>query len=934
MSWLASLTFATPLALAALALLPVIWWLLRFTPPRPETVSFPPLRLLLELANREEEPDKTPWWLMLLRLSLLALLILGVAHPSIAPVNGSANSSTPLLLVVDDGWATAETWPRRQAVLREIVAEARNAGAVISIATTTPLIRPPSLEPMDGQAAEAKLAALTSRPFTPDRPGTLKALTTAFANAAALRVIWLTDGLDSASATPFAEGLGKLAGGKASVEAILPDAASLPLALAAPVLDGSAIKVTALRPPAVSPRDVKAVATATNGRSLGTIDLHFATNASDATAKLDLPVELRNDMARLQLVDSRNAAAVFVMDDRWRRKTVALQSGAQSENAQPLLAPLYYVSRAFEPFAALSEPASPQALKDALSAGLSMLVLADIGTLPEESRKAVEDWLAKGGVLVRFAGPRLAGIPGEAQNDPLLPVTLRQGGRDLGSALSWETPQGLQAFPDNSPFNGLAIDPEVKVSRQVLAEPDADLPSRVWASLADGTPLVTARHEGKGLIVLVHVTANADWSNLPLSGLFVDMLRRLLDLAPAAGSATAGTPLQTAADAAFIPRRTLAGDGSMIDPPAEAAPIPAAQIDKATVTADHPPGLYARGGQERALNLSPTAASLLPITALPAGIVLRDLQPQPSQPLAPWLFSAAAILFLLDMLAALFMGGGVSRWRRGATPASLILAVMLLHPPQAHAQSADDFALQNALETHFAYVETGDAEIDRISAEGLHGLTAILRDRTSIEAAEPTAVNIERDEIVFFPLLYWPIRPDLTLPSEAALTKIATYMRNGGTIFFDLREDTANADMMAGGQSAAADALRRLLAGLDIPPLEPVPKDHVLTRSFYLMQDFPGRYDSGRLWVEQMDSEGSGLGNVDGVSTIIIGSNDYAAAWAIDGDGAPLYATIPGGDRQRELAWRSGINIVMYAMTGNYKADQVHVPALLERLGQ
>ena len=115
---------------------------------------------------------------------------------------------------------------------------------------------------------------------------------------------------------------------------------------------------------------------------------------------------------------------------------------------------------------------------------------------------------------------------------------------------------------------------------------------------------------------------------------------------------------------------------------------------------------------------------------------------------------------------------------------------------------------------------------------------------------------------------------------------------------------------------------------------EPVPPEHVLTKAFYLMESFPGRYDQGPLWVERADTQGTVAGNADGVSSIIIGSNDYAAAWALDANSEGLYAVIPGTGRQREMAFRAGINIVMYALTGNYKADQVHVPALLERLGQ
>ena len=71
----------------------------------------------------------------------------------------------------------------------------------------------------------------------------------------------------------------------------------------------------------------------------------------------------------------------------------------------------------------------------------------------------------------------------------------------------------------------------------------------------------------------------------------------------------------------------------------------------------------------------------------------------------------------------------------------------------------------------------------------------------------------------------------------------------------------------------------------------------------------------------------------DGVSPVVIGSHDWAAAWAVDDRGRPLFATVPGGEEQREHAYRFGVNLVMYALAGNYKADQVHVPLIMRRLG-
>jgi hypothetical protein len=189
---------------------------------------------------------------------------------------------------------------------------------------------------------------------------------------------------------------------------------------------------------------------------------------------------------------------------------------------------------------------------------------------------------------------------------------------------------------------------------------------------------------------------------------------------------------------------------------------------------------------------------------------------------------------------------------------------------------------------------------------------------------EPVGLDVERDELAFFPLLYWPISNVQPPLSDQAKTRINSYMRNGGSILFDTRDQQYSIGVGEGTQK-----LRELVDGLDIPALIPVPGNHVLTKSFYLLRDFPGRWDGGALWVEQPDERVN-----DGVSSVIVGSNDYAAAWAVDNRGRPLYPVIPGGDRQRELARRFGVNLVMYALTGNYKADQVHVDAILERLGQ
>ena len=215
-----------------------------------------------------------------------------------------------------------------------------------------------------------------------------------------------------------------------------------------------------------------------------------------------------------------------------------------------------------------------------------MLILADVGNVAEALDR-LNKWIDYGGVLVRFAGPHLAGT-----DDNLVPVKLRRGGRILGGSLSWDKPQQLAAFSRESPFNGMAVPTDVTVTRQVLAEPDSQLTDRTWATLADGTPLVTAERRGKGLLILFHVTADTRWSDLPLSGAFVDMLRRVVSLASSTASAenenTAAERNNSRAAQVVPPTRVLDGFGAFTSPPPTARPIPSNYTGRASL--DHPPG--------------------------------------------------------------------------------------------------------------------------------------------------------------------------------------------------------------------------------------------------------------------------------------------------------------------------------------------------------
>jgi hypothetical protein len=496
----------------------------------------------------------------------------------------------------------------------------------------------------------------------------------------------------------------------------------------------------------------------------------------------------------------------------------------------------------------------------------------------------------------------------------------------------------------------MTVPEDVVVTRQVLAEPDGRLAERTWASLADGTPLVTAERRGKGLLALFHVTADTSWSNLPLSGSFVEMLRRTVGLGSAVNRhADGGQNAPRANVPTVAPNRLLDGYGAFTAPGPTAKPVAADFSERGN--ADHPPGFYGPAESLLAINtlVANDKLAALDLSKLKANVeAYRRSEPID---LRAALLSLVLSLLVIDALIVFWLAGGLNRLTRRRATAAIAIALgasLFFSNIDVQAQAlprtpTNDTSLPVELratqQTRLAYVITGDAETDNISRAGLEGLTAFLASRTALEPGTPMGVNVASDELSFFPILYWPIVPGTPKPAPAVLARIEAYMKQGGTILFDTRDALAITNPRGGEVTPAIATLRDILSSLDLPELETVPRDHVLTKSFYLLQDFPGRFTSGNLWVETLPASEEEQADRparagDGVSPILITSNDLAGAWAISADGQPMLPLTPGEPRQREFAYRVGVNIVMYVLTGNYKADQVHVPALLERLGQ
>lgn len=941
---LGSLAFLNPWVLAALAALPILWWLLRAIPPSPRTQVFAGVRLLLGLDDEERQTHTTPWWLLLLRCLAVAAALIGFAQPVLNLNARIAGGSGTLLILMDQGWASAPDWADRTAAVRALLEEANDAGRDVILWRAAEADTPPVVS---AKIAQATLGSTLPRPWEPDHLAVLASLKERAGEIGDLgETVWLHDGLRRDGTDDLLDYLS----GAGALRLIGPGQTAH--ALTPPRIEDGGLVVDVLRAGgALEAVSVIAMAEAEGGgeRRIAVERAEFGADAVRETVRFNLPPELQNTVTRVVMLDRPSAGGAAFADGSIRRITAGLVATVADTAVTTLVSPTHYIEKALVPWADVSRGD----IGAVLDAGSSAVVLVDHGEMADQERGRLTEWVENGGLLIRFAGPRLAASIGAsglrsgatASEDPLLPVRLRRGGRVLGGALAWSTPRALGPFAQQSPFRGLALPDEVDVRTQVLAEPSPDLQGKVWASLDDGTPLVTAKRLGEGRVVLFHISSDAEWSSLPLSGLFVEMLGRLVTLAPG-HTASEPDPAELA-DTIWRPELLMGPNGQPEQVSALSQSVAGEDLLTLSPGPDLPPGIYSRAdgsqhGNESArslvINLTAEDAELSPFPSPPVGALVETLGGEAPVRYGPWLLALALILAAIDVLGTLFVSGRLGS--RTAQTVVVLLAVTLFAQPEARAQTEADVspeAVPATAETTLGYVLTGDDRIDNISHRGMVGLGNALARRTAIEPGPPIGIDPGIDDASFYPVLYWPLTAG-TLPNSAQLDGLSDYIRGGGLLLIDTQNGSS------GFSGASAAQMREIARAMNLPPLAPVDQDHVLTRTFYLLSAFPGRWRGARVWAEAPPLREDGTPEAadipqfdridDNVSPVLVGSADWAAAWATDDRGFPMFPIGRPGDRQREMAIRFGINAVMYALTGNYKSDQVHAPAVLERLGQ
>jgi hypothetical protein len=890
-----SLTFLFPWILTALAVVPVLWWLLRVMPPRAKTIKFPAFFLLKGLTTKQKSAAHTPWWLLLLRCLVAIFFIFAFAEPVLHPAeNLPGGTKGNVLIVIDNGWASAAHWQSRIDKLRDTLQQIRRSGRPVIFLPTAPTDEDGhvhSYGPMEPAQADEWLNRLKPQPWPTEHEETSAEAQKILNEQKVTYAVFFSDGITESQQQ--SQHLLKLV-----QTVVTDDNVNNPVIIRQ--TDDKTYSLERLHSEAQD-KPLQVVAYTSENNIADELKINFPAGQTEQDFSWNMLPEVRNKTTRLGLREPAMASAVFLANAQWRQHPVGIIADSTQKENRNFLSEVYYLRRALEADSQLTIDKLDMLLKMQVSA----LILPDSTALTASEKDDLLKWVQDGGFLIRFAGPHLAAA---GEDDPLLPVPLRSGQRAMEGAMTWEKPVHLGEISQQSPLYGLPVPQDTTVTRQVLADPTPEVFEKTWLQLEDGTPLVTGSKMDKGTLVLVHTTAGPDWSNFCYSGLFVEALQRMVSLSNGISNYKAQTTLP--------PLLLLDGFGKLSAPDSKTLTTPLTPGQDFTPSPQTPPGLYGSAQEFSAFNLGEALPPMKALKDIPAAVTVETYQKTDEVDLKPILLKWALLLLLADTLATLRLRGVM-----------MFLALMLCAAP---AQAMEDpVNLVSGL--YLAYIETGDQDIDRTSYNGMTGLGDVISARTTAKVKGVVALNPDSDNLVFYPVIYWPMAERQENLSLTAANNIQNYLSQGGIILFDTRDRQFGGSDTGATQSSTPGArkLRELTQSLEIPELMEIPRDHILTRSFYLMDDFPGRYDGGKMWVEKEPSP-----RHDGITSVIIGANDWAAAWSKDANDQARFMIEPGGERQREMAYRFGVNLVMVALTGNYKADQIHTPYILERLGR
>jgi hypothetical protein len=884
------LQIANAWALLPLLALPIIYLVSKLIPPKPKTIHFPALMFLKGLDAKSSNMQTAPLWVKILRIIAIFALVFGLSAPFISSSPVKIANDKKILIIIDDGWSNAARFEEIKSKATEIIKSYAPLGTE-NTQFSVLISSAPNNEQIIAQQSQDALdfiKKLEPKAYIPSHEANFAKI---FALKDSFAIYYFSDGLKHNSSDEMLENLAKIAIGKFHID--LPANKIAALSEIKQNADGFAYQYKSIG----RPKDIEVEFLSKDG------EIFASSHGSNGHGSVILPDNLSRRVAFAKIRGENTAGGTYILNATNLRPLIGIENLNQTE--EPLISDKYYIKTAAKMLGDVVEGEIDRILPSRPNA----IIIGDRSGFSPNDERTLLSYMRGGGTIIRFIGPLALG----KENDPIITGALAHAPKIMAGSFSWNNAQ-IAPSEAESPLFGMETNNDAR-PRLVAVFESPPQNTEIWARLQDKTPFISRKKIGEGQLVMIHTTASPAWSEIAFSATQIQFLRRILQTSQAQGIDANTRP----PNAPMYGQTILNAYGEIGQIAPDAKPIlPKDTLPKIS-NQEYNPGIYSGGGSILFLQAANQDLNLSPINLQNIRFETMNNIQNNLFLLRPYFLVFGFLALLLDSLIAIMGADIFNRFKKPATTNIILLALIVLPflPLQAKAQAInDDMAM--------AYILTPDQRTNAKAKAGLEGLAQALNARTNVHSSRVVGIDPSKDELALYPIIYWLLPDNITPANLATNRALNAYMQNGGILFIDTKG--------AGRDANNARALTQsALRGLVVPPLEQVPQGHVLGRSFYLLMGFPGRFANSKLWVANSASMNASAN--DGVSPIIIGDGDWAAAWA-GGPHDTAQAAIEGGDLRRETAFRVGINIYIYALTGQYKADQIHVPAILNRLGQ
>ena len=904
-----NIAFTYPFALLLLVFSPVIWKFLKSKPLTVELKKFPAISLISKIKSIDNTFENNSLLIIILRFLIFVLLVIALSKPYFKNVAKNVELKQ-ILLIVDDSWESGINWYSKIEKIKSLL-DSNSLENISYTLVTSSKVNENKFKFLKNKNSSEILAFVNSikpNSWNSDFNELFKFLETDIKSYE--KIFWFTESLISESKKNF---FLKIKDNNLKIIQSLNKELSPLIFLKEQKIKGNyifeiydfnkfyknvVIDCYDIRDRLILRKNVKGSDKSNSDWNITQVDLRIAKEFDDSIIYFHFN-NLMSSTAKVMKTNISGQKKVGIIQPNYSKKIIEFNRAN------------FYIENAMKS----DHDISTGSVSDLISKKISLMFSDDFDSSFISEEEKIINWIKSGGTFVKFGGEKFLNTINKQTNKKFFGIFEPESDPvNLDHELSFRKDLSLKNFKKGNLFYGLIVNEKVKVNKYIELKKNLEFKNlQHLAYLENGAPLISEFEIGKGKLVFFHIPANTNWSTLPLSILFVNILEKL--------NLYSKGVKENSNNQIFKPFKILDGLGTFEDPSLNTMNLNEKDLRKNTYQLNYqnPPGIYKNKSDLYGLNMPNYLKDKKYTFSFPDEYLINEFNKFEVKNLRKNIVFCILFLFLLETFLTL-QNRDIFKIKFFRSSTKFLSLILIITTVLTFKVESADQVINKVNTTKLAYVKTGNKEVDEISKNGILSISEYITSKTSVILDSPDEVDLEEHDIFFYPILYFPFINSKETVGEKKIRKLQNFINNGGILIFDCKNNFEKFFI-----DDCLDDILLNFKDLDISSPIKLQNKNTLSKSFYLLKEFPGRRNQ-----DVFVSFNNQINNNEVVS-VIFGINDWSGSWAKSDNGFEL-PILSGTEEQRTLSFRFGVNIVVYSLTGNYKSDQVHIPEILKRM--